>query len=328
MKNIGNLAAAAVAPAGSRVLVYAGLWFTVCTWGAAFVAARFLLHPAAAGLVALSPSLLAAARVCIASLFFAAPLVRALVKRQLAPRELLLLFVSGQLAFSLYFWMQYTGVQQTSAGLASILVIGLIPPFTALLAPAFGRERVTLALLAALLLGFGGVAVMVFQQPFAIRLRPGFVPGVLCLLGNALSFSLYSHLSKRYLRVISPAVVTGGMMVSGALGLILLTLLDPAHNRWQDVAMLTGMQWAALLFLAVVCSVLSYFAYNVALSTLSATRVTVYLYFEPVVAVLLGVTLLGEQFTWQMVLGALAIAGSVLLVNWLKREQRPAEPGQ
>ena len=67
---------------------------------------------------------------------------------------------------------------------------------------------------------------------------------------------------------------------------------------------------------------LSYFAYNVALSKLAASRVTVYLYFEPVVAVLLGVTLLGERLTWQMVLGTLAIAGSVVLVNWLKREKR------
>jgi drug/metabolite transporter (DMT)-like permease len=318
-----RLSGTTAATAGSQLFVYAGLWFTVFNWGAAFVAARFLLYPASARLAALSPLLLATARICIASLFFAGPLGRALVKHQLTLRDLLLMFLLGQMAFSLYFWMQYTGVQQTGAGIASILVIGLIPPFTALLGPALSKERLTPSLGGALLLGFGGVVLMVLQQPFTIRLQAGFVLGVLCLLGNALSFSLYSHLTKRFLRVISPAVLTGGMMVSGALGLILLTLLDPAHNRWQDVALLNGTQWAALLFLAVVCSVLSYFAYNRALSKLAAARVTVYLYFEPVVAVLLGVTLLGEQFTWQMLLGTLAIAGSVLLVNKrTKAEQR------
>lgn len=310
--------------AGSPLFVYAGLWFTVFNWGAAFVAARFLLHPASVQMVALSPLLLAAVRICLASLFFALPLGRALVKRQLTRRDLCLMFLLGQMAFSLYFWMQYTGVQQTSAGIASILVIGLIPICTALLGPAMSKEHLTLSLMGALLPGFAGVVLLVLQQPLTLRLQPGFLPGVLCLLGNALSFSLYSHLTRRYLRVISPAVLTGGMMFSGALGLILLTLLDPGHNRWRDVALLNGTQWAALLFLAVVCSVLSYFAYNRALSMLPAARVTVYLYFEPVVAVLLGMTLLGEQFTWQMLLGTLAIAGSVLLVNRRKKAAQPA----
>jgi drug/metabolite transporter (DMT)-like permease len=321
-KTLEKPAAAGVLPSRSRFFVYTGLGFTIFNWGAAFVAARFLLHPDSVGLVALSPLLLAAVRICIASLFFVGPLVRALVKRQLTPRDLLLMFLLGQLAFSLYFWMQYTGVQQTNASIASILVIGLIPTFTALLAPAFGKERLALSLFAALLLGFVGIALMALQQPFVVSLQSGFLLGALCLLGNAFNFSLYSHLSKRYLRVMSPVVLTGGMMISGALGLILLTLLDPAHNRWQDIIQLDGIQWAALLFLAVICSVLSYFAYNVALSKLAASRVTVYLYFEPVVAVLLGVTLLGERLTWQMVLGTLAIAGSVVLVNWLKRERR------
>jgi drug/metabolite transporter (DMT)-like permease len=323
MKNMpGNPVVVASTDAGSRFSVYAGLWFAIFNWGAAFVAARFLLHPTSAGLVALSPLVLAATRICLASLFFVVPLARAVLRRQLALRDLVLIFLLGQLAFSLYFWMQYIGVQQTSAGIASILVLGLIPTFTALLAPAFSKERLAPSLLIALPLGFGGVSMMVLQQPLAIGLHSGFVLGVLCLLGNALSFSLYSHLSKRYLRVLSPAVLTGGMMASGALGLLLLTLLDSAHNRWQDVTLLSKTQWAALLFLVIVCSVLSYFAYNVALSKLAAARVTIYLYFEPVVTVLLGVILLGEQFTWQMLLGTAAIAASLLLVTVTKREGR------
>src|SRR5260370_476100 len=113
---------AATSLPGSRLLVYAGIWFAVFNWGASFVAARFLLHPGSSELVALSPSLLAAVRFSIASLFFAVPLIRAIVRRQLSWRELLLMLLLGQLAFSLYFWMQYTGIQQTNASIASILV--------------------------------------------------------------------------------------------------------------------------------------------------------------------------------------------------------------
>jgi drug/metabolite transporter (DMT)-like permease len=310
--------------ASSRFILYAGIWFAVFNWGASFVAARFLLHPASPGLVSLSPALLAALRFSLASLFFLVPLIRALVRRQLSMRDLLLMLLLGQLAFSLYFWMQYIGVQQTSASIASILVVGLIPTFTALLEPIFGKTRLAFSLLAALLPGFAGVTLIVFQQPVTVTLHSGFLFGVLCLLCNAFCFALYSHLSKRWLRVVSPVVLTGGTMFSGALGLIVITLLNPAQNRWRDVMLLNSTQWLALLFLALACSVISFFIYNTALSKLDASRVAVYIYFEPVVTVLLGFTLLQEQLTWQAVLGALAIAASIVLVNWLKRSGQEA----
>jgi drug/metabolite transporter (DMT)-like permease len=71
----------------------------------------------------------------------------------------------GQLTFTLYYWLQYIGIQHTNASISAILGVGLIPLFTAFLAPLFGAERLNLPLLALLLLGFFGVALIVFQQP-------------------------------------------------------------------------------------------------------------------------------------------------------------------
>jgi drug/metabolite transporter (DMT)-like permease len=113
--------------------------------------------------------------------------------------------------------------------------------------------------------------------------------------------------------------MTGGTMISGTLGLLLLSLLDPVSNRWSEVAKLGIIQWIALLFLAIVCSVIAYFVYNVVLTKIDASRVAVYIYFEPVVAVVLGITLLGEHLSWQTIIGAVAIGGAVALVNLTKR---------
>lgn len=305
----------------SQILAHVGVWFAVCNWGVSFIAARYLLHPGSSALVALSPSLLAALRFSLASLCFLVPLIRAIVRRLVSWRDLLRMLLLGQIAFSTYFWLQYIGVQQTSAGIASILVVGLMPTCAAILEPMFGKTRPSLSFFAALLLGFVGVALIVFQQPVTITLQSGFLFGSLCLLSNAIGFALYTHLSKRWMRVMSPVVLTGGTMSSGALGLILITLLDPAQNHWQDVFMLTPLQWVALLFLAIGCSVLSFVAYNISLTKLDASRVAVYIYFEPVITVLLGVVVLGEQLTWQIGLGAGIIAGSIVMVNWLKREK-------
>src|SRR5436309_6376416 len=126
--------------------------------------------------------------------------------------------------------------------------------------------------LGALILGFVAVAFIVFQRQLSISLASGFLFGALCLVGNAFAFAAYSTLSKRWMQRVSPLVMTGGTMMSGAAGLVLLSLLDPHRNQWSEVAQLDGIQWMALLFLSVVCSVMAYFAYNSALSKIDASR--------------------------------------------------------
>ena len=299
--------------------VYAGIWFAVIAWGGSFVAARILLNAGIAGKAALSPAILATLRFSIASLFFLIPLLKAIVRRQISARNLLRIAFLGQISFSLYFWLQYTGVQQTNASISSILVVGLIPVVTAFLAQFIGGEKFSPLRLAALLLGFCGVVLIVLQKPIAVSLGSGFLFGAVCLVSNAFAFAIYSNLSKRWMQGISPLVMTGGTMMSGALGLLLLSLVDPASNRWDAVIRLDIIQWGALFFLAVVCSVVAYFVYNFALTKIEASRVAVYIYFEPVVTVLLGVTLLGEHLSWQTLVGAAIIAASVLIVNLLTK---------
>ena len=285
------------------------------------MAARFLLHPGTAGKATLSPTVLAAARFSLASVFFVVPLARALFQRRIARRDLLRMVLLGQIAFSLYFWLQYTGVQLTNASISSILVVGLIPVVTALLAQLLGNVRLGWTTLGARLSGFMGVIIIVFQRPLTVTLASGFLFGAVCLIGNAFAFAAYSTLSKRWMQRVSPLVMTGGTMMSGAAGLVILSLLDPLRNRWSEVAQLDGVQWMALLFLSVVCSVMAYFAYNIALTKIDASRVAVYIYFEPVVAILFGVTLLGEPLNWQVVAGAVMIAGAVVMVNLIKRRE-------
>jgi drug/metabolite transporter (DMT)-like permease len=227
----------------------------------------------------------------------------------------------GQIAFSLYFWLQYTGVQQTNASISSILVVGLIPVVTAFLSQFLNKERLSRITFGALLLGFFGVAVIVWQQPVQVAQTSGFLFGAICLVGNAFAFAMYSNLSKRWMRDIPPLVMTGGTMLSGAIGLLLLSLIDPNMNRWGDVAKLDAVQWLALVFLSLGCSVIAYFVYNVALTKIDASRVAVYIYFEPVVTVLLSIFLLDERLNWPTLAGALAIGVSVAAVNLLKKER-------
>ena len=302
-----------------HILAYLGICFAVIAWGASFVAARVLLTTETGDQVSLSPTVLAALRFSIASLFFVVPLGIAIVRRQLSALQLVQMFFLGQIAFSLYFWLQYTGVQKTNASISSILVVGLIPVVTAFLSQFIGKEHLSLIKFGALLFGFFGVSIIVLEQQTQLAQGSDFLIGSLCLIGNAFAFAIYSSLSKRWMQDISPLIMTGGTMISGAIGLLLLSLTDPIHNRWGNIMRLDVIQWGALLFLSLGCSVIAYFVYNFALTKISASRVAVYIYFEPLVAVVLGVTLLGERLSWQTLCGAVVIGASVAIVNMLKR---------
>src|SRR5438105_10606999 len=69
----------------------------------------------------------------------------------------------------------------------------------------------------------------------------------------------------------------------------------------------------AVLTLAVVCTALGFLLFFALIGEVGPVRATVITYFNPAVALLLGVTLLGEPFTVGAVVGfSLILAGSVL----------------
>jgi drug/metabolite transporter (DMT)-like permease len=304
----------AVAPARGRWLaVYAGLWFSQLAWGASFVAARMVLHTAPPDQTSLSPTVLAAVRFSLAAVFFLPSLARSLWSRRLTLIGLLKLGALGQLTFTVYFWLQYTGVQLTNASVAAILVVGLIPAATATLAHLLHEERLSRLSIAALALGLAGVVVIQLPSIGSGGLRAVFSPGALCLVADAAAFAIYSTLSKRWMATVSLVDLTGGTMLGGAVGLLLLSLTNPAGNSWSAVGHLSARQWVAVLFLALICSIGAYVAYNFALTQIPASRAALYIYFEPVITVALAEVLLGERLSVVAVIGALIIAVSVAL---------------
>jgi drug/metabolite transporter (DMT)-like permease len=79
---------------------------------------------------------------------------------------------------------------------------------------------------------------------------------------------------------------------------------------------------AALLYLAVLGSVVAFVCYSYALKHLPISVVSLYTYVNPVIAVALGAVLLGEPFGRQQLLAALVIGAGMVIVR-----PRPAPEG-
>ena len=82
----------------------------------------------------------------------------------MARGDIPLFLILGQLGISVYFWLQYTGVQLTNAGISSVLVVGLIPLATMVISGLMLKEPLGGRRATALVLGAVGVAVVVSQR--------------------------------------------------------------------------------------------------------------------------------------------------------------------
>ena len=173
-------------------------------------------------------------------------------------------------------------------------------------------ERLSGRKLAGLLVGFSGVAVLVFPELGADELNVLFFLGVLVTQLGTIGWDLGSIISKYHLSVeLDPLVSASLQMICG--GLIVGTL--GVFNGEAATLHFSRRSLAAFLYLVVFGSVIAYGAYVYALSKLPTSVVLLYSYINPVVAVFLGWLILDETITPNAIVGMLVIFAGVAMVQ-------------
>ena len=189
------------------------------------------------------------------------------------------------------------------------LIIAVVPLFVVLLRRLFG-ERVAMGTYAGVALGFVGVAVLVV--PHGVSGAVSMV-GMLMLIAASLSWAIGTFFSKRVSLPRDPLAATGGQMLVGGGGLLLVGLVSGESGQLQIDSFSTA-SVAALLYLVLFGSVLAYTAYTWLLQNTTVSRVSTYAYVNPLVAIFLGSLLLHESIDVFIVLGALMIVAAVIVV--------------
>ena len=197
-----------------------------------------------------------------------------------------------------------------SSGLAGLL-ISLGPVFSALLAAAFLKEKVTKRLGFALVLALIGTIILSMQD-----LWEGYasLSGPLAVVISAFSFAAFGVFSK-------PLVSKyGALHVAGWAGLLGTCMLFPLFSGTfvNDAARLGPVGWASLLYLSLLSTVIGYAVFYTLIGRGGVLTLMIQLYLVPVVSVIGGVTLLGESLTPFTMIGGSAI----LIAVWLATSVR------
>jgi drug/metabolite transporter (DMT)-like permease len=206
------------------------------------------------------------------------------------------------------------GEQHVASSLAAI-VIATAPLFVALLALRFdASERVTGRRLVGLLIGLGGVVAL---MGIDLAGSGDELLGAMAILVAAFCYAVGPMVLKRHLAKLDQRASMGASLALAAVFLVPAVALDPPS------APISGEAIAALIVLGVLCTAAAFVLYGILITEVGAGKALVVTYINPVIAVALGVTILGERP------GAGAIAGLLLILagSWLSTDGRlPPSP--
>jgi drug/metabolite transporter (DMT)-like permease len=206
------------------------------------------------------------------------------------------------------------------SGLAAVIVAS--SPFWMAGVEAFrgDGERLTARTMLGLLVGFSGIVLLIWPELLAGGSGGrGFVAGVIALQVACLGWSLGSSYSRRHARHTNVFTATAAQMLAG--GLMMLAI-GTVHGEWGTLAFSTR-SVAAFVYLATVGAIGGFVAYTYALRHLPVSLVSLYAYINPIIAVALGVAVLGEPFTSRMAVAAALVFGGVAIVRTPGQTRRP-----
>lgn len=286
-----------------------GLFALLCAiWGSTWLVIKV-------GYGGLGPFNVAALRFFLAGLLFL-PIVPLMKARWPATRtEWLLVLWVGAVLFALDYGLIYWGEQYIESGLTAIL-FATMPLMTAIAAHFYlPGDRLTARKLLGTLLAFAGVVALFADH---LRIDPSKALPMLAIVGSAVAAAAASVATKRYGKDLNaaalnaPAMLVGGLLLTGA-----SLVVGDGFGVPRDAP-----TWGAVLYLAVVGSVVTFLIYFTLLKTWNVTAMSFIAVFTPVVALVLGFFVLQERPSPWTGLGAVMIVAGVAFAVTRSRAQR------
>lgn len=211
-----------------------------------------------------------------------------------------------------FFGLQTLAIQALPSGLAAVLIY-LQPVMTGVLAAPLLGERLATLKIVGLLLAFAGIVVVSAGAIAGQVSGAGVVYAVCSALLWSLGTVAFKHTQGRvdpWWAVSLPFMVGGAFLTVAGLG------TEGSHVEWS---------WsfaAALAYASLVGTALAWALWFALVGSGEASRASAYIFFVPLVSLLIGALFLGEQIGLSLLAGSAAVVAGVSLVNHRSRQDR------
>ncbi|NRB16230.1 MAG: DMT family transporter [Rhodobacteraceae bacterium] len=200
--------------------------------------------------------------------------------------------------FAGYFVLMFYGLK-TAAPVSAAAVFTLTPVLSAIAGWFLLRQIATARMALALAIGGAGALWVIFQADWAAFRAFQFGQGEAIYFWGCMAHALYTPLVRKLNRGEPPVVFTFGMLVAGALILLLFGWSDIRATNWLQLPM---MVWIGLGYLAICASSITFVLLQFATLHLPSAKVMAYTYLTPSWVIL-----------WEIALGRPAPVGMILV---------------
>ena len=174
----------------------------------------------------------------------------------------------------------------------------------------YKKEKATRTLIGGSLMALVGVAMVVYNGSFVLKISP---LGDCLTLVAALSWAFYSLIMKKMTGRYNTIFITRKIFFYGILTTLPVFMFQP----WKaDLSLLIQPSVLLnLLFLGVVASLICFAVWNVVLKNLGTVRASNYIYLNPLFTLVGSAILLDEHLTIIALIGAACIMGGVYMAG-------------
>jgi drug/metabolite transporter (DMT)-like permease len=284
----------------------------ILVWGSSFVVVKWVLQ------YNITPVAIATFRFLVAGAFFvvAVSLIKFRNRKYrvfVEWKDMPLLLVLGLIGITFFFTAQYLGIQMAGASIAAILVGLLSPIIISFYSLRIFKEKLTKRNVLGLGIASAGTFAVIGGGTFNMQSNSmSFAVGSLILLTTPFMWAAYTLLGKKIMEKYDPFLVVAYVSILGAICLVPFSL---AENSFSKIFALNFNEWAAVLYLALTCSLLGYFIWFKVISQAKAAITSSFLFAEPLITVIFAAAFIQEQITLFTIIGGLLIFGGVFLVS-------------
>jgi len=220
-------------------------------------------------------------------------------------------FVMSLLATVVYYYGFVKGASLLLSGIAGALS-GAIPIFAFITAMIFlKQEKISLLKIIGVLVGFIGVVII--ANPFSGDLSSTNIEGLIYMVGGSLSVGVSFIYAKKYVTSLNipAAALTTYQLGLGLIILLIIVSFDDINNIWSDVHASIGL----VLGLGLLGTGIAYIAYYYIINKLGAVNASAVTYIPPIVALTIGVVLVGEDIKLIDYFATVLVFIGVFLIN-------------
>lgn len=221
-------------------------------------------------------------------------------------RTILILAV---LNFALSNGLSTWGVKYISSGLGAI--ISAIFPIWIIMINFFHGERVAKLAITGILICFGGICI-IFIDHLGDFFKADFQFGIILTIVSTITWAFGILHTKKKAASFNPYFSLGLQMFISS---IILLVITEASGTNIPLSEIPSESWFSIGYLVVIGSVLTFIAFIYSLQHLPTEISSIYVYINPIVAMVLGAIIFGESLTSAIAVGVVVTLIGLYLVN-------------